>query len=105
MRSVRCRVALRGVEAEQGDACNRLAHGARQKGQPMGIVGFNCACYLPPSAKRVVALVTVIIVVVMLGAVLVGHGRAILIMLATSLVTAAVGEGVRAGLRYRPRLA
>lgn len=71
----------------------------------MGITGLNCAWYLPPSAKRVIALATLIVVVVTLGAFVVGQGPTILILVATSLVTATLSEGVRAGLRCRPRRA
>jgi hypothetical protein len=56
-------------------------------------------------AKRVVILATLIIVVVTLGAVATGHGGTMLIMLLASLVTATVGEAVRAGLRCRRRTA
>jgi len=72
------------------------------EGTAMKTVSFNCGWYLPRSARRVITLAGVIIVVVLPAAFASGHGRAALITLGAALLTAAVTEGVRAVLRFRP---
>jgi hypothetical protein len=69
------------------------------------IVDINHAWPLPPRARRAVLPPAVIIVVIISGASLLGHGIATLGVAATGLLAAAAGDLERAALRHWRRCA
>lgn len=68
----------------------------------MSIVRFNWPWYLPPRAKRVIALAVILVVVIVAAAFTTGYGEAAFATLGVAVLSAVATEGVKAGLRARP---